>query len=889
MSKRFLYSVCSVLFILQLHADSADLIPFSLPWNDGKIDAPGVLNLDGRELPAGKNGFIRIENGHFADGAGKRIRLLGVNLAFSGNYPSHQQADSVAGHMAKYGITSVRFHHTDTLRAPNGIWKEGRPDKQTLDPDNLDRMDYFINALKQKGIYTNINLKIGREVVAGDGFTEVDKLPTYDKGPDHYFPRMIELQKNYARDLLTHKNPYTGNRYVDEPALAIVEINNESGLVGQWAGNDLDAIPPSYIDPLQANWNGYLTNKYKTTDALRAAWASPNPGTGQELLTNGSKGWALQQVEQGKGNLRIVPEGPDGADAIKINVTSVGTASWHVQIVYRGLKVKQGGYYKVRLQLRADSARRVSIGLKMDHTPWSNLDDYSNADVTGEWKTYEYAFSPSQDDSLARLDITGLADKLGTMWIANASMIDSSPEGLPEGQTLEQNNVAWIPRAQYSQKAAPIRRDWMEFLVQRETQYYREMNQFLKKELGVKSIITGTQLSFGTAISQMENDFIDIHGYWNHPNFPNKPWDSIDWTIVNESILPAQDNVLEKLMMSRIDGYAYTCSEYNHPAPNTYSSEGIPLMAAYAAFQDWDAIYFFAYSHNNDYAGHSINNFFDICGHTPKMMAFPAAYNLFVRGDVSPARQTVRVSMTQADYLNMLTERNGSLWFTPLKALGIAGTAPYQHKTVLRFTESTEAVSNPEFNETRLNMEADTGELIWNQIPANRSYSLIRAQKTKGFIGFVNGMTFELGDGIKLDIGSTRQDWANILFTYLGTSDEGYRWLLTATGYHENTGMVWKNEEKNSVGNQWGGGPPLVEPVPLQLTLASDAGNHPDISLTGAKVYSLNNLAERGDEIPQTVQAGEGGLTIDLMNPAGSLWYEIVFDKKSAVSNDEKY
>ncbi len=33
--------------------------------------------------------------------------------------------------------------------------------------------------------------------------------------------RMLELQREYARQLLTHHNPYTGSEYRNEPAIAI--------------------------------------------------------------------------------------------------------------------------------------------------------------------------------------------------------------------------------------------------------------------------------------------------------------------------------------------------------------------------------------------------------------------------------------------------------------------------------------------------------------------------------------------------------------------------------------------------------------------------------------------------------------------------------------------
>ena len=42
--------------------------------------------------------------------------------------------------------------------------------------------------------------------------------------------RIIELEKEYAHNLLTHVNPYTKTEYRNEPAIAIVEILNENGI-----------------------------------------------------------------------------------------------------------------------------------------------------------------------------------------------------------------------------------------------------------------------------------------------------------------------------------------------------------------------------------------------------------------------------------------------------------------------------------------------------------------------------------------------------------------------------------------------------------------------------------------------------------------------------------
>jgi hypothetical protein len=56
----------------------------------------------------------------------------------------------------------------------------------------------------------------------------------YGKTIDQFYRPYIEKQKVYARMLLTHKNPYTGTTYSEEPAVAFVEVNNENSLLSSW-------------------------------------------------------------------------------------------------------------------------------------------------------------------------------------------------------------------------------------------------------------------------------------------------------------------------------------------------------------------------------------------------------------------------------------------------------------------------------------------------------------------------------------------------------------------------------------------------------------------------------------------------------------------------------
>ena len=61
--------------------------------------------------------------------------------------------------MARFGINCVRFHHMDTTASPHGLLKD---DRRTMDPAQLDRLDYLISRLKANGIYADLNLHVGR-------------------------------------------------------------------------------------------------------------------------------------------------------------------------------------------------------------------------------------------------------------------------------------------------------------------------------------------------------------------------------------------------------------------------------------------------------------------------------------------------------------------------------------------------------------------------------------------------------------------------------------------------------------------------------------------------------------------------------------------------------
>lgn len=216
------------------------------------------------DAPAGKQGFVTVRDGHLVRGDGSRLRLWGVHLTDwsrgSVLLPPKEDAPMWASTLARFGINCVRLHFLD-LDAPRGIIGAGN-DSRHFDVQQLDRLDFLVAELKKRGIYVDLNLNVGRSYRAGDSVPDFDRI-RWAKGMTLYDPRLIALQKEYARMLLTHVNPYTGKAYRDEPAVAIVEILNENGV---WVGF---SATPFYDAELTSQYNEWLAKNLTPGEVAR--------------------------------------------------------------------------------------------------------------------------------------------------------------------------------------------------------------------------------------------------------------------------------------------------------------------------------------------------------------------------------------------------------------------------------------------------------------------------------------------------------------------------------------------------------------------------------------------------------------------------------------------
>jgi hypothetical protein len=309
----FIMSVSIVLFISACQRSTDEIreygwFDFVIPDLDSTGNAIDMSFLNAGK--AGASGFIKLKDGHFADGNGEKIRFFGTNLTFGSCFPDRETSVAIAARLRKLGMNVVRFHHMDNQKAPGGIWDSTMKE---LDPDQLDKLDWLIYQLKLHGIYTNINTHVSGNY-PGMNYIGIEEF-NYGKTIDQFYRPYIEKQKAYAKMLLTHKNPYTGTTYAEEPAIAFVEVNNENSLLSGWAL--LTQLNKEHKAALTGLWNNWLKSHpgYKKpiigTDLMRIISNYNNGTTDKQkeafwsFLVDTEMSYAKEMIDYFKNDLKI--------------------------------------------------------------------------------------------------------------------------------------------------------------------------------------------------------------------------------------------------------------------------------------------------------------------------------------------------------------------------------------------------------------------------------------------------------------------------------------------------------------------------------------------------------------------------------------------------------
>jgi hypothetical protein len=232
-----------------------------------RFGADALLDLrDLNEPMAGTNGYVRNAGGQFVLGDGTPVRFWAMNVSSGNSGADRDSVDYLARKLAKLGINMVRHH--------SGMFAEGS-DPTKIDAKKLDNLHYLVSAMKRQGIYTYLSFYFPLWFNVKPGYG----IPGYEKAENKvpfallfFNPRMQEIHRSWYREMLSKRNPYTGLPLARDPAVAIVEIQNEDSLFF-WTFSKAN-IPSVHWKKLETMYGGWLAKKYGSLGKALRAWGA---------------------------------------------------------------------------------------------------------------------------------------------------------------------------------------------------------------------------------------------------------------------------------------------------------------------------------------------------------------------------------------------------------------------------------------------------------------------------------------------------------------------------------------------------------------------------------------------------------------------------------------
>ncbi len=256
---------------------------------DNDFTSPSPIAMDSwQDRPAGEHGFLQMKGDRFEFEDGTPGRFWGVNLI--NHQVDRELFDRWAQALSKYGVNLVRmvaFGVPNNDKWAHYIKLQDVNDGLKFDPESIDLFDYGFARMKEKGIYVGFSPFYGWYPTPADkgrliDYDELTKIlrKGFPRAGSFYgvtciAPDVQKLQIEFHRRLLDHRNPYTGLRYADDPALAYVELQNEENVFLQLFRLEGQlAQCPTYRKLFYGRFADWLEDKYGSREKLAEAWGS---------------------------------------------------------------------------------------------------------------------------------------------------------------------------------------------------------------------------------------------------------------------------------------------------------------------------------------------------------------------------------------------------------------------------------------------------------------------------------------------------------------------------------------------------------------------------------------------------------------------------------------
>ncbi len=211
--------------------------------------------------------------------------------------------------------------------------------------------------------------------------------------------------------------------------------------------------------------------------------------------------------------------------------------------------------------------------------------------------------------------------------------------------------AAWVKGKSFAAGTTETQK-FAAFLLELHVKGYERMRYFLTT-LGVKAPLSDMNMRSAPLLSVIRDryDYVDNHQYWAHPSFPEKRW-QLPSVATTGSVLAGM-SVPGFLFPSRLYRKPMMITEFDYAYPNRCRAEGGVVMASYAALQDWDGLFQFAYAHREVCVTKNLPpvSQFDTSTDPVKTLSQRIGAALFLDGGLKPATLKYAVLLNGAEKL----------------------------------------------------------------------------------------------------------------------------------------------------------------------------------------------------------------------------------------------
>jgi len=216
------------------------------------------------EKVAGQSGFVRLapDGESFVLGDGTPIRFWGVSIDARKDLIVNESAHH-ARFLAKRGVNMVRWYRPFYSQAKNARITD-------IDPKSIDATWKFVTAMKKEEIYVTLCPYWCGDTRPGPSWRGLEGWPEKETpwGLLFFNPSLQQGYKAWLKALLARPNPYTGIPLANEPAVAVIQLQNEDSLLFYTAQN----IKGKQAELLGRQFGDWLKTKYGTLDDAVRAW-----------------------------------------------------------------------------------------------------------------------------------------------------------------------------------------------------------------------------------------------------------------------------------------------------------------------------------------------------------------------------------------------------------------------------------------------------------------------------------------------------------------------------------------------------------------------------------------------------------------------------------------